>query len=73
MTVAEIKDKCRQELFQLGEKMSANEKMQVAVNLNINYSTVARYQTGKETDVRNAETAEKILNECKKVMQLATA
>jgi len=69
MTVAEIKEKYRKELFEVAGTMTANNKMQVAINMGIAFLTVERYTSGKEENVRNAETAEKILNECKKVMQ----
>lgn len=69
MTVADIKEKYRKELFEVGETMTTNKKMQVAINMGIAFLTVERYTSGKEENVRNAETAEKILNECKKVMQ----
>ena len=73
MTVAEIKDKYRMELQAFGESMTGNQKMQVALNLEISFLTVQRYQSGKEEEVRNVELAEKILDECKKVTQKATA
>lgn len=72
MTVAEIKDKFRIELYDFGQKMTSNQKMQVALNLDIAFLTVQRYQSGKKEEVRNIELAEVLILECKKVTQSVT-
>ena len=68
VTVAEIKESYRMELAELGARMTTKQKMEVAINLNITVMTVSRYQSGKEEEVRNIELAEKILLECRAVI-----
>lgn len=73
MTVAEIKESFRLQLQDFGQSMTSNQKMQVAINLDITFMTVQRYQSGKDEEVRNVELAEKILNECKAVTEKTIA
>lgn len=73
MTVAQLKEQYRLQLFEFGKKLNSNQKMQIALDLQIAFLTVTRYMSGKIEDVRNAELAEEIINACKRITEKQTA
>lgn len=68
MQVEELKSKLVSDLYEVGNRLSSQQKMLVAVNLEIALATVKRYMSGNAEEVRKLDLAEQILDEAKKVL-----
>lgn len=67
MRVATLAEDLKTELLQLLNKMNTQDRMKVAINLNITAATVTRYLEG-DVKMNNLELAEQICDECNKIL-----
>lgn len=67
--VIEFKRLLKNKLSAISENLNSADRMQIAINLKIEWITVKRYMDGRIEDVRRVELAEKILEEAEKIVK----
>ena len=68
MRVSDLKVFLFDKMNRLNKKLSNNDKMRIAISLNISVENVKKYTGGKIEDFRSLETMEKIIDEAEKLL-----
>lgn len=63
MSAKELRENLTKSLFDAGSKLDEQDKMRLAIKLELSLATVKRYMCGKPNEVRKLELAESILLE----------
>jgi len=68
MRVFDLKVFLFDKMNRLSKKLSNNDKMRIAISLDISVENVKKYTGGKIEDFRSLETMEKIIDEAEKLL-----
>ncbi len=68
MRVSDLKVFLFDKMNRLNKKLSNNDKMRIAISLNISVENVKKYTGGKIEDFRSLETMERIIDEAEKLL-----
>lgn len=68
MRVSELANNLKSELLEFSDKLTTQQKMIVAIKLDITLATVNRYLDG-DVGMTNLELAEQISDECKAIIE----
>jgi len=68
MRVSDLKVFLFDKMNRLSKKLSNNDKMRIAISLDISVENVKKYTGGKIEDFRSLETMEKIIDEAEKLL-----